>query len=61
MRLAGSASAFSEWLAVSPYASEVTLDALLRNLSGVPAVYGADERPKKLEWMIRQAKSLEGK
>jgi hypothetical protein len=27
----------------------------------VPAVYGADERPQKLEWMIRQAVSLEGK
>ena len=30
-------------------------------LSGVPEIYGADTRPKKLEWMIRQAKSLSGK
>ena len=29
--------------------------------SGVPEVYGADARPKKLEWMIRQAKSIAGK
>jgi hypothetical protein len=26
----------------------------------VPEVYGADARPKKLEWMIRQAKSIAG-
>ena len=38
-----------------------TPDKLLGYLSGVPAVYGADERPKKLEWMIRQAKSIAGK
>jgi Mg-chelatase subunit ChlD len=61
MRLAASASAFSEWLVASPFAAEVTPDALLGYLSGVPEVYGADARPKKLEWMIRQAKSLEGK
>jgi Mg-chelatase subunit ChlD len=61
MRLATSASAFSEWLVASPFAAEVTPDALLGYLSGVPEVYGADARPKKLEWMIRQAKSIEGK
>jgi Mg-chelatase subunit ChlD len=61
MRLAASASAFSEWLVSSPYAAEVTPDRLLGYLSGVPEVYGADGRPKKLEWMIRQAKSLAGK
>jgi hypothetical protein len=61
MRLAASASAFSEWLASSPYAAEVSLDRLLGYLSGVPAVYGADVRPQKLEWMIRQASSLAGK
>jgi len=58
MRLAATASAFSEWLASSPYAAEVTPDALLSYLGGVPETYGADARPKKLEWMIRQAKSL---
>jgi uncharacterized protein involved in exopolysaccharide biosynthesis/Mg-chelatase subunit ChlD len=61
MRLAASASAFSEWLASSPYATEVTPDTLLRYLSGVPEVYGVDGRPKKLEWMIRQAKSIAGR
>lgn len=61
MRLSATASAFSEWLVSSPFAGEVTPDALLGYLSGVPEVFGADPRPKKLEWMIRQAKSLEGK
>jgi Mg-chelatase subunit ChlD/uncharacterized protein involved in exopolysaccharide biosynthesis len=60
MRLTATASAFSEWLASSPYATEVTPDTLLSYLGGVPEVYGADARPKKLEWMIRQAKSLAG-
>jgi Mg-chelatase subunit ChlD len=61
MRLAATASAFSEWLAFSPYAGEVTPDRLLELMSGVPEVYGADARPKKLEWMIRQAKAVVGK
>ena len=61
MRLAATASAFSEWLASSPYAAEVSPDRLLAYLAGVPEIYGADARPKKLEWMIRQAKSLSGK
>ena len=61
MRLAATASAFSEWLVSSPYAAEVTPDRLLGYLSGVPETYGADARPKKLEWMIRQAGSIAGK
>ena len=61
MRLAATASAFSEWLASSPFAQEVTPDQLLGCLSGVPEVYGADPRPKQLEWMIHQAKSVSGK
>jgi Mg-chelatase subunit ChlD len=61
MRLAATASAFSEWLVASPFAAEVTPDRLLGYLSGVPEVYGPDARPKKLEWMIRQAKSIGGK
>jgi Mg-chelatase subunit ChlD/anti-sigma factor RsiW len=61
MRLAVTASAFSEWLASSPYAAEVSPDALLDYLRGVPAVYGADTRPAQLETMIREAKSLTGK
>jgi hypothetical protein len=58
MRLAASASAFSEWLVSSPYAAEVTPDRLLGYLNGVPEAYGIDPRPKQLESMIRQAKSL---
>jgi Ca-activated chloride channel family protein len=61
MRLAATASAFSEWLAASPFAQEVAPDELLKVLSGVPQIYGADPRPQKLEWMIRQAKSVAGK
>lgn len=61
LRLAAAAGAFSEWLASSPYAAEVTPDRLLKYLNSVPAVYGADARPGKLEWMLRQAKSIAGK
>jgi hypothetical protein len=61
MRLAASAAAFSEWLVESPFAGEVTPDRVLSVLSGVPEVFGADSRPKTLEWMIRQARSIEGK
>ena len=61
MRLAGSAAAFAEWLVASPFAAEVTPDRVLGVMSGMPEVFGVDSRPKKLEWMIRQAKSIEGR
>jgi Mg-chelatase subunit ChlD len=61
MRLAGTAGAFAEWLASSPYATEVNPDQLLGLINGVPAVYGADPRPGKLEAMIRQAKNVSGR
>jgi Mg-chelatase subunit ChlD len=61
MRLAATSASFCEWLAGSPYAGEVTPDRLLSYINGVPKVYGADDRPAKLEWMIRQAKSISGK
>lgn len=61
MRLAATAGAFSEWLAASPFAQEVTPDELLKLLSGVPQVYGADKRPAQLETMLREAKSVAGK
>lgn len=61
MRLAATASAFSEWLVTSPYAGEVTSDALINQMAGVPEAFPADPRPKQLEWMIRQAKSLSGR
>jgi Mg-chelatase subunit ChlD len=60
LRLAATGSAFGEWLSTSPYTVEVTPDALLGYLNGIPEIYGADARPKTLEWMIRQAKSLTG-
>ena len=61
LRLAGCAAAFSEWLAANPFAAEVSTDRLLALLRGVPEVFGADPRPKQLEWMIRQARSIAGK
>ena len=61
MRLAATASAFSEWLAASPLAQEVSPDELLKTMSGVPEIYGADQRPQKLVLMLLQAKSLSGK
>lgn len=61
LRLAGTASAFSESLAGSPYATEVTSDKLLGIINGVPQTFSTDPRPQKLEWMIRQAKSLSGR
>src|SRR4030095_56092 len=39
MRLAGTASAFSEMLAGSPYATEVTSDQLLGIINGVPQTF----------------------
>lgn len=61
LRLAAVAAAFSEWLANSPFAADVSPDALLSQLSGVPETFRSDARPKQLEWMIRQAKSISGK
>ena len=61
LKLAATAAAFSEFLALSPYAAEVTTDRLLGMINGIPAIYGADPRPAKLEWMIRQAKSISGR
>jgi hypothetical protein len=61
LRLAASASAFSEWLVASPFAAEVTPDRLLSLMSGMPEIFGVDQRPRQLEAMIRQAKSLAGK
>lgn len=60
IRLAGVAAAFSEWLARSPFGAEVAPERLLSCLTGVGDIYGADPRPKKLEWMIRQSMSIAG-
>jgi Ca-activated chloride channel family protein len=61
LRLAASAAEFSEWLAANPYAGEVTPDRLLGLMANVPEAFPNDPRPKQLEWMIRQAKSVAGK
>ncbi len=61
LRLAASASAFSEWLVSSPYAAEVTPDRLLGLLNGVTDTYAADPRPKQFLQMLQQAKSVSGK
>lgn len=61
LRLAAVACAFAEWLSSSPYAGEVTPEALMQLLSGVPEQFSNDPRPKTLEWMIRQASSIAGK
>ncbi len=49
MRLAGTAAAFAEWLAKSPYAGGVTPVELQNLLSGVAENFPNDERPKQLE------------
>jgi len=61
LRLAGAAAAFSEMLAGSQFATEVTSDALLRIIHGVPATYASDPRPAKLAAMIQQARSISGR
>lgn len=61
LKLAATAGAFAEMLAQSPFAAEVSTDRLLGMINGIPAIYGADPRPGKLEWMIRQAKSISGR
>ena len=61
LKLAATAAAFAEMLAQSPFAAEVSPHRLLGMINGIPAIYGADPRPGKLEWMIRQAKSISGR
>jgi Mg-chelatase subunit ChlD len=60
LRLAMVAAAFSEWLASSPFATEVRPAELLRWLRQAPEEFGIDSRPTRLEWMIRQALALTG-
>jgi Mg-chelatase subunit ChlD len=61
LRLAGTAGAFAEWLAQSPHALQVSPADLLKIIGGVPQIYPVDERPKQLEWMIREAQRLADK
>lgn len=61
LRLAASASAFSEWLVSSPWAAEVTPDRLLTLQNGITETYAADPRPKQFLQMLQQAKRVSGK
>jgi Mg-chelatase subunit ChlD len=61
MKLAVSAASFAEWLARSPYASEVNLSRLLAHVNEAVEVFDVDPRPQKLAEMIRQAQVLGGK
>ncbi|HOW64716.1 MAG TPA: von Willebrand factor type A domain-containing protein [Candidatus Paceibacterota bacterium] len=58
LRLATVAAAFSEWLASSPFAADVNPELLVRHLQGIPEIYPLDHRPRQLELMIQQAKSV---
>jgi Mg-chelatase subunit ChlD len=58
LRLAAVAGAFSEWLAGSPFATEVTPQALLPLLEGVAAARPQDARLPLLGQMLQQAHSL---
>jgi hypothetical protein len=58
MRLACVAGTSAEWLASSPFASEVTSDRLLALLQGVHGAFEPDPRPAQLENVIRQAQAL---
>jgi Mg-chelatase subunit ChlD len=59
LRLATVAAAFSEWLASSPFAADLNPDQLLRHLQEILEIYPLDNRPRKLETMIQQAKSAQ--
>jgi len=61
MRLAACAASFGEWLVGTEFATEVTTDKLLSLLRDVPATFAPDPTPKRLESMIRQAKSVSGR
>ncbi len=61
MRLAACAATFGEWLAGTEFATEVTTDRLLALLRDVPTAFAPDPTPKRLELMIRQAKSNSGR
>ena len=60
MRLAATAGAFAEWLESSPYAAEVAPGRLLACLNGIPEMWGADHRPKRLATMLQEAERLAG-
>lgn len=60
LRLAAVAGAFAEWLSRSPFAEQVTLDRLLSLANDLPARFQPDPRPRQLQQMLQQARSLAG-
>ncbi|MHC1762765.1 MAG: von Willebrand factor type A domain-containing protein [Verrucomicrobiia bacterium] len=58
LRLAAVSTGLAEWLARTPYGSEITPDRLLALMRGVPQTYGSDYRPRLLETMIRETMRL---
>ncbi|MBM3822563.1 MAG: DUF3520 domain-containing protein [Verrucomicrobia bacterium] len=60
LRLALAASAFSEWLAQSPFAAEVNLEFLTRTVDALKPSFPYDQRPQELQQMIQQALSIQG-
>lgn len=60
LRLATVAGAFAEWLGRSPFAEQVTLDRLLSLANDLPARFQPDPRPRQLQQMLQQARSLSG-
>jgi hypothetical protein len=61
MRLAATAAEFAEWLSDSPFAGEVSPDALRKILVGVPEFYGTNSRAKQLAEAVEAASRLTGK
>lgn len=60
LRLAATAALLGERLSGSPFAGDANSDRLLALLDRVPEAFEPDPRPRKLEWMLRQAKSVSG-
>ena len=61
LRLAATSAGFAEWLVSSPWAGEITTDALIPLMQGIPQHYAPDARPTRLLEAIRQAKSISGR
>jgi Mg-chelatase subunit ChlD len=61
LRLAATAALFAEWLAQSPFASDVSPERLQPLLAGVPEAFAPDSRPALLAQMLEQARRLAGR
>jgi len=60
MRLAVTASTFAEWLNGNPHAANLSLAELQAWYRPVPAAFGEATRPRDLERMLEQARSISG-